>query len=36
VQIQAPDRGPGSNGTANPLKLISLEIQPSSKDAIEV
>jgi hypothetical protein len=29
-------RGPGSNGTANPLKLVSLEIQPSSKNAIEV
>jgi hypothetical protein len=28
--------GPWSNGTANSLKLISLEIQPSSRDAIEV
>jgi hypothetical protein len=28
--------GRGSNGTANPLKLIFLKIQPSSKVAIEV
>ena len=34
--IESVDGGAGSTGIANPFKLISLEVEPLSKDAIEV
>jgi hypothetical protein len=35
ADIILPKLGPGSNGTANPPKLISLKIQELYRDAIE-